>query len=73
MNMWKTVDIHTGMKYAYTYQSLLESENQMDYFQRKYRVIAPDTRGHSKSPRGNAPFTIAQFACDLYSFMAVHR
>lgn len=47
--------------------------HQMDYFQRKYRVIAPDTRGHGKSPRGNALFTIAQFACDLYNFMAAHR
>ena len=26
--------------------------HQMDYFQNKYRVIAPDTRGHGKSPRG---------------------
>lgn len=47
--------------------------HQMDYFQNKYRVIAPDTRGHGKSPRGEAPFTIAQFACDLYDFIKVHR
>ena len=46
---------------------------QIDYFQRSYRVIALDTRGHGKSPRGNAPFTLAQFACDLYEFMQQHR
>lgn len=45
-------------------------ENQMDYFGDRYRVIALDTRGHGKSPRGNAPFTIEQFSCDLYDFMA---
>ena len=34
---------------------------QINYFQNKYRVIALDTRGHGKSPRGDAPFTIEQF------------
>ena len=48
-------------------------KHQIDYFQDRYRVIAPDTRGHGKSPRGNAPFTIAQFARDLYDFMREHR
>ena len=43
--------------------------NQIEHFQSRYRVIAPDTRGHSRSPRGEAPFTIAQFANDLYDFM----
>lgn len=43
--------------------------NQIDYFAEKYRVIALDTRGHGESPRGNAPFTIRQFADDLYEFM----
>lgn len=47
-------------------------EKQMEYFQSKYRVIAPDTRGHGKSPRGSAPFTIGQFSCDLYDFMKSH-
>lgn len=46
-------------------------ENQIDYFSDKYRVIALDTRGHGKSPRGNAPFTIEQFSRDLYDFMTV--
>ena len=43
--------------------------NQIEYFSRNYHVIAIDTRGHGKSPRGEAPFTIAQFADDLYDFM----
>lgn len=44
-------------------------KNQIDYFCDRYRVIALDTRGHGKSPRGTAPFTIEQFSCDLYDFM----
>ena len=41
---------------------------QTEYFSYKYRVIAPDTRGHGDSPRGNAPFTIETFADDLAEF-----
>ena len=44
-------------------------EHQIGYFQDKYRVIALDTRGHGKSPRGEKPFTIRQFAEDLHDFM----
>lgn len=44
-------------------------KNQIDYFSDRYRVIAVDTRGHGKSPRGTAPFTIEQFSYDLYDFM----
>ena len=44
-------------------------KNQIDYFSDRYRVIALDTRGHGKSPRGNEPFTIEQFSRDLYDFM----
>ena len=36
---------------------------------RHFRVIALDTRGHGKSPRGSAPFTIGPFARDLGDFM----
>ena len=43
--------------------------HQIEYFSAKRRVIAVDTRGHGKSPRGTAPFTIKQFAIDLCSFM----
>ncbi len=42
--------------------------NQIEYFSKVYRVIAVDTRGHGKSPRGGAPFTIEQFAEDLNFF-----
>ncbi len=44
-------------------------KNQIDYFSNDYRVIAVDTRGHGKSPRGTAPFTMNQFAEDLNSFL----
>lgn len=44
-------------------------KHQMDFFSAYCRVIAIDTRGHGKSPRGDAPFTIRQFALDLYDFM----
>lgn len=47
-------------------------KNQIDYFRNTYRVIALDTRGHGKSPRGGAPFTIEQFSLDLYDFMTGH-
>ena len=43
--------------------------HQIEYFSKHYRVIAVDTRGHGKSPRGAAPFTIRQFADDLNDFM----
>ncbi len=48
-------------------------KNQIEYFSNDYRVIAIDTRGHGNSPRGTAPFTIAQFADDLYAFMNDHN
>ena len=44
-------------------------KNQIDHFSNRYKVIALDTRGHGKSPRGTKPFTIEQFSCDLYEFM----
>ena len=42
---------------------------QTDAFARHFHVYAPDTRGHGKTPRGKAPFTIRQFADDLLAFM----
>lgn len=42
---------------------------QVEFFSRKFRVIALDTRGHGGSGRGVSPFTISQFADDLYDFM----
>ena len=44
-------------------------EHQISCFASDYRVIALDTRGHGKSPRGEKPFTIVQFAEDLHDFM----
>ena len=44
-------------------------EHQMSPFSAHYRVIAPDTRGHGKSPRGEEPFTLEQFAEDLKEFL----
>ena len=38
---------------------------QMNTFAARHRVLAIDTRGHGQSPRGTAPFTLAQFADDL--------
>ena len=46
---------------------------QIDAFARHFHVYAPDTRGHGKTPRGDAPFTIRQFADDLLAFMDEHR
>ena len=43
--------------------------HQLDEFARQFTVYAVDTRGHGQSPRGAAPFTIAQFADDLLGFM----
>ncbi len=40
-------------------------KSQIDYFSDNYKMIAVDTRGHGKSPRGNAPFTMNQFVEDL--------
>lgn len=38
----------------------------------RFHVFAVDTRGHGRSPRGEAPFTLEQFALDLRDFMDVH-
>ncbi len=42
---------------------------QIRCFSKTYRVIAVDTRGHGRTPRGTAPFTIRQFAEDLKGLM----
>lgn len=47
--------------------------HQIDHFSDRYRVIAIDTRGHGRSPRGTKPFTIEQFSHDLYDFMTSHK
>lgn len=43
--------------------------HQMDAFSLHYTVYAIDTRGHGASPRGDAPFTMEQFAQDLLELM----
>lgn len=43
--------------------------NQLSFFSDRYRVVAVDTRGHGKSSRGTAPFTMEQFAVDLHHLM----
>lgn len=43
--------------------------NQIKFFSDRYKMIAVDTRGHGKSPRGTAPFTMEQFAMDLNELM----
>ena len=43
--------------------------NQMSFFKSKYHVIAIDTRGHGRSPRGQGAFTLERFADDLKEFL----
>ena len=45
---------------------------QIEVFAQYYHVYALDTRGHGKTPRGDASFTIRQFADDLRDFMDEH-
>lgn len=44
-------------------------EAQIACFSSRYHVIAVDTRGHGQTPRGDAPFTLEQFAEDLKAFL----
>lgn len=48
-------------------------QGQIDAFSKQYHVYAVDTRGHGRTPRGNMPFTIRQFAEDLLGFMDEHQ
>ena len=48
-------------------------KHQIDFFSSRYRVIAIDTRGHGASLRGDAPFTLVQFAKDLHKFFLEHN
>lgn len=42
---------------------------QIDYFSTFRRVIAVDTRGHGRSPRGTGPQTLSRYADDLKSLL----
>lgn len=44
-------------------------QHQIAPFSQHFRVIAVDTRGHGQSPRGEAPFSLEQFAEDLKEFL----
>ena len=46
---------------------------QIPYLAKRFAVYGIDTRGHGKSPRGNKPFTLAQFADDLKDFMDAQK
>ena len=48
-------------------------DKQIAYFATHFHVFAVDTRGHGRSARGVAPFTLAQFAEDLGRFMDDQR
>lgn len=48
-------------------------KEQIKVFGKHFHVFAIDTRGHGRSPRGDEPFTIEQFALDLKEFMASQR
>ena len=48
-------------------------QGQIDDFSKLYHIYAIDTRGHGKTPRGDKPFTIRQFADDLLGFMDEHQ
>ncbi len=48
-------------------------KEQIGAFAERYHVYAIDARGHGKTPRGDKPFTIRQFAEDLLRFMDCHR
>ncbi len=62
------VDVGTGKPLVLLHGNGESSEyftHQLAVFPASRRVIAVDTRGHGQSPRGTAPFTLAQFAEDL--------
>lgn len=43
--------------------------SQLQYFSKTFRVIAVDTRGHGKTPRGEGEFSIRRFVSDLHDFL----
>ena len=43
--------------------------HQAPLLAQRFHVFAVDTRGHGRSRRGTAPFTLDQFVCDLAAFM----
>lgn len=50
--------------------SLSSMSHQITHFQKHYRVIAMDSRGHGKSEIGKAPLTYRQIARDIASLVS---
>ena len=48
-------------------------EHQIEDLSSNFFVCAIDTRGHGGTPMGEAPFTLSQFADDLFDFMNEHE
>jgi len=44
-------------------------EPQIAFFSAYYHVLAIDSRGHGKTPTGEKPITLRQFAEDLHDFL----
>ena len=44
-------------------------KHQIDYFNKSYRIVAIDTRGHGETPKGDKKLSLEQFCDDLYRFM----
>ena len=42
---------------------------QMDYFERDYRVLVADMRGHGQSDKPRGPYTMRQFAADVIALL----
>ncbi len=43
---------------------------QIEYFQNKRIVLAPDLRGHGSGPKGNTPWMILDFVDDLHELLS---
>lgn len=54
-------------------EDMMYFRHQVDVFSRYFQVFVVETRGHGRSPRGQAPFTIRQFSDDLHNFMNEHQ
>lgn len=48
-------------------------EDQIKAFREKYKVIAVDSRGHGKSPRGEGEFSLKRFADDLDDILKANK
>lgn len=44
-------------------------EYQRDYFAREFRVMVVDVRGHGRSARPPGPYSVSQFAADIFALL----